>query len=293
MCAFLLSGVLFVSAACEEDKRAGRSASAEKVKYAPTQDTPQGAILKSTAAFRAKKLPDYLKTVQYTPAQKRYVVAMFGMNVTCDLQKALVEKFGKNAWTHLQAVDVTPEFGLSFTYTVPPPDDEWQEDMEVEISGNRAVWICKWGRRPEKHKLAFDQRRKAWLLILPGTPKDELSMKYMCELVENLTKAAKTGLKVVDEEDITIREIKIRMAEEFFQRPRKKVEPKPEEPEAELIPEAEPDLERGLELDAKVREIIEGDGETKSETAPGSETSLNSEAPGPKKARKPTIADPE
>ena len=244
----LFCGLLLVPVGCNEGATTDPEAIALKedrvVRSASGQVSPLETIKKEAAALRAKDREAYLDTVQYTEAQKEYALAMFGLNDAYELQQALVEKFGEDAWDELQKVDIWRELGGSFTYTVPPLGDKWHKYLKIKIRGDQATWVCKWGRIPEKRRLVFDKEQNAWLSLLPGMPKDEQSIKTMSELIRNLAKAARAGLKAVDEPDITIREIKLRMGEDFFGRPRKEVEP---QPEPKLEPEPEPELEKEAE----------------------------------------------
>lgn len=230
----LLCGVLLISAGCKEDKAVqsatGQDTPQESIKKKEDkavrsvtgQDTLEETIKKAAESYRSKNLDDYLDIIRCTESQREYAVAMFGLHEAYELQRALVEKFGDGAWDELQSVDMSPEFGASFSYGVPPLGDEWHENLEIEINGDRATWVTKWGRRPAEQYFLYDKEQEAWFLVLPpGTPEDEESIQAMCEFPRKLVRAARAGLKAVDEPNITVREIKLRMGDEFFQRPRK------------------------------------------------------------------------
>ena len=216
LCAFrvaLFCGVLFIFAGCKGD---------EAVRSVTGQDTPQETIRKLAASARSKNLDDYLDTIQHTERQREYFVAMFELHTAYELQRALVGRFGDGAWAEFQSVDLSPEFKANFGYGVPPLGDEWHKSLEIEITGDRATWVCKWGRRPAKQYLVFDGEQKAWFIVYPDVPKEKKRIQAMCEFPRRYAKAARLGLKVVDEPNITVREIKLRMAEVVFQRPRQK-----------------------------------------------------------------------
>jgi len=205
----LLYGMLFMFAGCNGDNT---------VQFVTGQNTPQETIKKAAESLRSKNLDNHLETVRCSERQREFAIATFELHTACELQEALVARFGDGAWEEFQNVDLSPEFRASFGYMVPPLGDEWLENLEIEINGDRATWICKWGRRPVEQYFVFDGKQNAWFLEIPGLPEEEDRIEAACEFPRKLAEAARVGLKVINEPNITIREIKLRMADILFKR---------------------------------------------------------------------------
>jgi len=205
----VLLGMLLPSEGCNGEK---------VVRTVEDQDTPEDVIRKVARAIKTKDRQKYLECYKYTEPQEEVLLACFEMLATSyDFRRALVGKFGPDAWNEFQTADLSPDFGANFSLATPPLDDEWQKTLQVQVEGNRATWECDWGKRPIEQYLTFDRTRDAWLVEDPDIPDSEEHLRAACAFPRAIARAVRLGLKVIAEPKATVRETKLRMAKEFFQ----------------------------------------------------------------------------